>query len=587
MSFLPQEPRTSKDEVEMRSMTGIEDEIDGCEAPLISEAATLSPDDHDDDDHGKRALCRSDSRSSGSAFLWILTFSACVSGLLFGYDTGVISGTLVSIGSDLSARPLTILDKSLITSSTSLFALLASPVAGLLADKWGRKNVILIADLLFTAGALWQALAGTVWEMIVGRSIVGLAIGGASLVVPLYISELAPGHMRGRLVTVSLLFITGGQVVAYVVGFGFSNTEAGWRWMVLLGGLPSIVQFAILTFMPESPRWLAKAGDEERAKNVLQKVYYDRRQSTEHLVNHTLHSIKSEILEEEHAALASPETSSILPPRLTSLLFHPPHFRALAIACLLQGLQQLCGFNSLMYFSATIFSLLQFSSPTLTSMSIAITNFVATIGAFYFIDRIGRRRILLYTIPGMVIALLCCAYAFTFVDVSPPTDHEDAELGSSTPSQLPAAAILISLILYVITYATGLGPVPWQQSELFPLSVRSLGSSLSTATNWLCNFGVGLTFLPMMDVLTPFWTFTAYAIICIVGLLAIWMIYPETMGLDLEDVGELLKDGWGVKESLRRVEERRKATRGESGNVCSSATDESNRYSTIRDFDPL
>lgn len=505
MSLLLQESRTSKDEVEMRSITQIENEIDGAEAPLISDAGALSPDNHDDDDddHGKRALSRLRSKSYGSAFLWILTFSACVSGLLFGYDTGVISGTLVSIGSDLSARPLTTLDKSLITSSTSLFALLASPIAGFLADKWGRKNVILIADLLFTAGALWQALAGTVWEMIVGRSIIGLAIGGASLIVPLYVSELAPGHMRGRLVTVSLLFITGGQVVAYVVGFGFSNIEAGWRWMVLLGGLPSVIQFAVLSFMPENPRWLAKAGHTERARHVLQKVYYDRRQSTEHLVNHTLHSIKSEILEEERGALASPRQSSILPPTLTSLLFYPPHFRALIIACLLQGLQQLCGFNSLMYFSATIFSLLQFSSPTLTSLSIAITNFIATVGAFCFIDRIGRRRILLYSIPGMFIALLCCAYAFTFVNVSPPTDQDGAELSFSTSSRIPAIAILTSLILYVMTYATGLGPVPWQQSELFPLSVRSLGSSLSTATNWLCNFGVGLTFLPMMDVLTP------------------------------------------------------------------------------------
>lgn len=548
----PSQKKTPEEDIEMRSFAHTEDDTVGPQAPLISRNAA-------DDDHGRSATSKPHPRSNGSGFLWILTFAACVSGLLFGYDTGVISGTLVNIGSDLSARPLTTLDKSLITSSTSLFALIASPVAGVLADKWGRKCVILTADVLFTAGSLWQALASTVWAMILGRSIVGLAIGGASLIVPLYISELAPGHVRGRLVTVSLLFITGGQVVAYIVGWGFSAVPSGWRWMVGLGTLPAVFQFALLTFMPETPRWLAKAGYEERAKRILGKVYYDKRHPTEDVVAYTLHAIKSEIAEEEGASQSSPKTSPILPPRLSSLLFYPPHARALTIACLLQGLQQLCGFNSLMYFSATIFELLQFSSPTLTSLSIAVTNFAATVASFYLIDRIGRRRILLYTIPGMIIALLCCAFAFIFVDFAPPTDQQGIAGSSSTGSRLPAVAILISLLLYVIHYATGLGPVPWQQSELFPLSVRSLGSSLSTATNWLCNFGVGLTFLPMMELITPFWTFATYAAVCIAGWVAVWGIYPETMGLDLEDVGELLKDGWGVKESLRRVEEGKRA----------------------------
>ncbi len=556
-SPLPSKQETAEEEIEMRSVIHLEDENVGPEAPLISRDAALPP-DHSDNGKGA-ATTKPGPRSSGSNFLWILTFVACISGLLFGYDTGVISGTLVSVGSDLSARALTTLDKSLITSCTALCALIASPIAGILADKWGRKVVILIADALFTAGALWQALTGTVWGMILGRSIVGLAIGGASLIVPLYISELALGHLRGRLVTVSLLFITGGQVVAYLIGWGFSTTPAGWRWMVGLGILPAVVQFALLTFMPETPRWLAKAGYEERAKRILEKVYYDKKNPTGDAVSYTLQAIKSEILQEERARLANPKLSSILSPTFSSLLFHPPHARALAIACLLQGLQQLCGFNSLMYFSATIFSLLQFSSPILTSLSIAVTNFVATIAAFYLIDRVGRRRILLFTIPGMVIALLLCAFAFTFVNLAPPSDQQGTVASFSISSRLPAVAILVSLLFYVITFATGLGPVPWQQSELFPLSVRSLGSSLSTSTNWLCNFVVGLTFLPMMDVLTPFWTFVTYAGACALGWVAVWAIYPETMGLDLEDVGELLKDGWGVKESLRRVEQKNAA----------------------------
>ena len=496
------------------------------------------------------------STSGGNFFLWALTISACLSGLLFGYDTGVISSTLISIGSDLSSRPLTTLDKSLITSCTSLFAWIASPIAGLLADRLGRKKIILFADALFTAGALWQAVTTSVWGMILGRSIVGLAIGAASLIVPLYISELSPGHLRGRLVTVSLLFITGGQVIAYVIGWAFSSMPGGWRWMVGIGAFPAITQIAMLSFMPETPRFLAKVNREEKARQVLRKVYKTKAHSTSDEVDHILCAIKQEIHEEEEAKqrVKLTEHVTILPPVLSSLLFHPPHARALTIACLLQALQQLCGFNSLMYFSATIFSMLQFASPTLTSLSIASTNFIFTIAAFYLIDRVGRRRILLLTIPIMVLALLLCALAFTFVNLPKNAIVVDpASSAAATPSShLAAIAVLASLLLYVCPYATGLGPVPWQQSELFPLSVRSLGSSIATSTNWGCNTIVGLSFLPMMELLTPGWTFVTYAVICAFGWVAIWWIYPETAGLELEDVGKLLQNGWGVKESSKR-----------------------------------
>ena len=543
------------EEVEMRPIESIEDDhLPGPEAPLIAPDAS-SPTDQQGYQNVSHTRGSQDS-NSGSVFIWGLTFAACVSGLLFGYDTGVISATLISIGSDLSERPLTTLDKSLITSCTALFALIASPVAGVLADRWGRKIIILIADVLFTVGALWQAVTSTVGGMILGRSVVGLAIGGASLIVPLYISELAPGSIRGRLVTVSLLFITSGQVVAYIIGWTLSTVPAGWRWMVGLGAVPAVVQFAMLTVMPETPRWLTKAGLEERAREVLRKLYPEENQ--QETVNHTISAIKAEIIQEERANLVNPKDSFMLPSILASLLFHAPHRRALTIACLLQGLQQLCGFNSLMYFSATIFSSLDFSSPTLTALSIAVTNFIATVLAFYMIDRVGRRRTLLYTIPGMVVALILCGIAFTFISTSLSHGKAGSQAAKNDhTSRAPAVAILISLVLYVAHYATGLGPVPWQQSELFPLSVRSLGSSISTGTNWLCNFVVGLTFLPMMEILTPFWTFLVYAAVCAMGWVAIWWIYPETMGMDLEDVGELLKDGWGVEESLRRIERTR------------------------------
>ena len=208
-----------------------------------------------------------------------------------------------------------------------------------------------------------------------------------------------------------------------------------------------------------------------------------------------------------------------------------------------------------MYFSTTIFSQLQFSSPTLASLSIAVTNLVFTLVAMVSIDRVGRRRILLYSIPIMVLGLFTVALAFAFLGQKVPASTKGPAMIDNAKDPW-AYLILVSMIIYVSSYAIGMGNVPWQQSELFPLSIRSLGSSIATATNWGSNFVVGLTFLPMMELLSPTWTFVTYALICVVGWGCIWKIYPETMGLGLEEVGALLKDGWGVKESLQRLQGR-------------------------------
>lgn len=409
--------------------------------------------------------------------------------------------------------------------------------------------------------------------MILGRSIVGAAVGSASFVVPLYISELSPSPFRGRLVTVSSLFITGGQVVAYIVGWGFSSTAGGWRWMVGLGAAPALLQFFMLFFMPETPRLLIQKGRVAEAKRVLTRVYGSSN-DTQRLVTAVLRRVELEVMEEE---LARPQTlkdpTNSWTARLahsttsfTQLLTVGPHRRALTIACTLQAAQQMCGFNSLMYFSATIFQLVGFSSPTLTSLSIALTNFLFTLVAFWTIDRIGRRRILLQSIPVMVLGLACCAVAFAFVALPEEAHALPLLLLSRTIGEGKTwpALILLSMILYVAAYALGLGCVPWQQSELFPLSVRATGSALATSTNWASNTLVGLTFLPFMGVLGPSGTFALYAGVCAGAWGAVWGIYPETAGLGLEEVGGLLAEGFGVRESVKAFE-RRKRERVEGG----------------------
>ena len=545
------------------------DRNDGAHAPLIADT------EHGLSDHAHGDTSRESDVASPNIFIWALTFAAGISGLLFGYDTGVISSTLVSIGNDLG-HPLTTLDKSLITSCTSLSALIASPLAALLADRIGRKPIIVIADVLFISGALFQSATTSVSGMVVGRSVVGFAIGGASLVVPLYISELSPAASRGKLVTLSVLFIAAGQVVAYVIGYALSMQRNGWRWMVGLGAAPAFLQFALMIVLPESPRWLVKAGKSQQARNILRKVYASGKDQA---VEEVLHAIKTEIVEEDATNNnVSTSVTGSKPQmwltrarnRFAELFYVGGNRRALIIACLLQGLQQLCGFvwqssseyndyvidiiqNSLMYFSATIFSLLDFYSPTLTSLSIAVTNFVCTLLALMIIDRVGRRRILLLSIPVMVVGLTACSVAYEYLG-HPSWDHDTAGSSSGVDARSPwAVVILVAMVVYVSGYATGLGNVAWQQSELFPLSVRSWGSGLATATNWGCNFVVGLTFLPMMELLTPAWTFAIYSLVCIVGWVCCWAIYPETKGLGLEDVRGLLRDSYGVEESLRRA----------------------------------
>ncbi|KAL2136688.1 hypothetical protein VTI74DRAFT_2099 [Chaetomium olivicolor] len=520
--------------------------MSSAEEPLIPRRPSLE-DTHLD--AGEDVTPTPPSPPSPTLFIYLLTFSAGISGLLFGYDTGVISSTLITLGTSLSPSPLTPLQKSIITSSTSLLALLISPFSSLLADALGRKRILLLADALFILGALVQACSNSVAAMVLGRSVVGMAVGAASFVVPLYIAELAPAGHRGRLVTMNVIFITAGQVVAYLVGWvlGESGEEGrAWRWMVGLGAAPAVVQAAVLVVMPETPRWLVMIGRVGEARRVVERVVGKAGGRKE--VDATVKGIEIEVREESECrrgrALGRGYERGGWKDSVRELVGVRRNRRALAIACLLQGLQQLCGFNSLMYFSATIFAMLGFPIPTLTSLVVAVTNFVFTLAALFLIDRIGRRRILLWSIPFMIAGLLLAAYGFSFITLA----SADFTQEKAAPGKGAAVTILVSIMVYVAGYAMGLGNVPWMQSELFALNVRALGSGIATATNWGANFLIGLTFLLLMDALTPSWTFVLYAAICAGGYGLIWRLYPETAGLSLEEAASLLEDdNWGVR----------------------------------------
>ncbi|KAK7204812.1 Myo-inositol transporter [Myxozyma melibiosi] len=474
-------------------------------------------------------------------FVFLLVILVSFSGFLFGYDTGYISGALTSMGTDLG-HELSDGDESFITSATSLGALLGGIIAGSLADVLGRKWVTLGANTLFIIGAAIQTASHTVWTMIAGRFIMGWGVGIASLIAPLYISEMAPSRFRGRLVILNVLAITGGQVIAYAIGAGLESVDNGWRILVGLGILPAAVQMAMFILMPETPRFLVSRGRTEEAKRVIRWIYSPRNA----VVSEDLVEKKVKLLEifnnEQH-----PEWSRARRLRyaVRQLVVIPENMRAVIIACMLQGIQQFSGFNSLMYFSSSLFAMVGFNHPTAVSIIVAGTNMAFTIIAFILIDRIGRRRILLFTIPCMAISLVIAAIAFHYLPAN------------ATGSNPWAICILVFMMCYVASYASGIGNVPWQQSELFAMQVRGLGTSLATATNWAGNLVISSTYLTMMDNITPSGTFGLFAGLCMLGWIGVLFMYPETAYLTLEDIQGLLKGGFGIKKSQKMSREQR------------------------------
>ncbi|KAG0697657.1 general substrate transporter [Suillus ampliporus] len=478
-------------------------------------------------------------------FVWLLVACCTISGLLFGYDTGVISGTLVTIKGDLGPAQLSDGQKEFITSATTLGALLGGLAAGAMSDWTGRRPVLGIADIIFVGGALGQAVCHTVWSMIGCRFLIGIGVGLASCIAPLYIQELSPTRLRGRMVVLNVVMITFGQVVAYGIDAGFENVSGGWRWMVGLGTVPAGIQLACLAFLPESPRILIRRGNIEAAHKVLERVYS---QATAKQIDLQLQVLRASVQQSIDIA-----NSTTFFERFNSMITVPVNRRALIIGCGMQAFQQLCGFNTLMYYSASLFQEIGFNQPTAVGLIVSGTNFVFTLIALKYIDIVGRRRIMVFSAPGMIFGLTLASIAFHYM-----TLHTGGDLVTgATYSKTWSAIVLLSMIIFVASYATGLGNVPWQQGELFGLEVRGIGTSLSTATNWAGNLLIGSTYLSLMAKITPAGAFGFYAGLCLLGWLFCLFFFPETAGLSLEEAQSIFRDGFGIRESQRMRNQKR------------------------------
>ncbi|QEU59805.1 Itr1/Itr2 [Kluyveromyces lactis] len=482
-----------------------------------------------------------------SPFILILTFTASISGFMFGYDTGYISSALVSIGTDLDNKPLTYGDKEIITAATSLGALISAVFAGISADIFGRKPCLMFSNILFVIGAALQVSAHSFWQMAVGRLIMGFGVGIGSLLAPLFISEIAPKHIRGRLTVINSLWLTGGQLIAYACGAGLNKVHNGWRILVGLSLIPTVVQFTCFSFLPDTPRFYVIKGNYKKAAEVLQKSY----------INAPQELIDQKIRELSDLNEAIPGKTPVHKFFNTVKELHtvPCNFRALVIGCGLQGIQQFCGWNSLMYFSGTIFQTVGFENSTAVSIIVAGTNFVFTLVAFFAIDKVGRRAILLIGLPGMMVSLVMCAIAFHFLDIK-FTGAGESQVSNGGFSSW-GIVVIVFIMVYAAFYALGIGTVPWQQSELFATSVRGVGTSYCTATNWAGSLIIASTFLTMLQNITPTGTFSLFAALAAVSTVFCYLCYPELSGLELEEVQTILSDGFNIKASKQLAKKRK------------------------------
>lgn len=447
------------------------------------------------------------STTHGHTLLYLAVGIAALGGLLFGYDTGVISGALLYLNSSFH---LTSLTKEVAVSAVLVGAILGAVIASWLSNALGRRPTLLITALIFTAGAILTAFSPNLWIFILWRLIVGVSIGIAASVVPAYISEIAPARWRGMMVTLYQLAITIGIAVSYWVDLAFARAGMGWRPMFAVAAIPSLIFLVGMLFNPETPRWLASRGRWHDADTVLARVTGERNNAA------ALAEIRASLINEDtHGALRK--------------LLQPGLRLALLAGVGLAIFQQFVGINTIIYYAPTIFGMVGFNSNSAAIMAtsvVGVVNVFSTIVACILVDRAGRRPLLLWGTAGMVVALLIPSLIFAF-----------------RPAHV-AGLTLFMLILYIVAFAIGMGPVFWVLSaELFPTHVRTTGASVSTLFNWAANLLVSITFLSLVDSIGTSWTFGIYALLGVAAFLFIGRFIPETRRKSLESIERYWQNG--------------------------------------------
>jgi SP family galactose:H+ symporter-like MFS transporter len=433
--------------------------------------------------------------------VYVTAAIAGLAGLLFGYDTGIIAGALLSIQPEFGLGSFA---SGMVVGAVPVGAVAGAWFASSRGDLLGRRTLILVSAGVFIVGAIGSAVADSALLLIIARVVIGLGIGVASAITPVYISEIAPPDIRGGLVTFFQLAVTIGILVAYLVGLAFTDVGGGWRWMLGLGAVPALVLALGVVRLPRSPRWLIMTGDEEGAKEALARI----RTGGPEEISREVADIRSSLGEEKGASWRD--------------LLQPVVKAALVVGIGLAVLQQITGINTVIYYAPTIIQQAGIgsdSSAILASLGVGVINVLMTVVALRLLDRAGRRTMLFIGVSGMSLSLFLLGAAF---------------LGSGTFTSVIA---IVSLMLFVSSFAISLGPIFWLlNAEIYPLNVRSKAASAGTMTNWFFNFLVSLTFLPLIDLLTQSGAFWFYGLVGLVTLWFCWKFVPETKGRSLEQI---------------------------------------------------
>jgi sugar porter (SP) family MFS transporter len=431
-------------------------------------------------------------------------FFGALGGLLFGYDTGVISGALLFIPNSFKLNSFL---QGAIVAGLLLGAMIGAACAGRLADRLGRRRLIIIAAVVFTGGALLAAFAPSVSVLIAARFIIGLAVGSAALVVPLYLAEIAPAEVRGAITSLNQLMIVGGILAAFIVN-AILASSGNWRLMLGLAAVPSAVLLVGMFFMPETPRFLVHAGEEDTARDVLEDLPGDER--------------PQERIEEIHEVDRAEEDTG-----LAALLRAKWVRPALLVAAGLAVFQQLVGINTIIYYAPTTLTNVGFgkTSAIYANLIIGVINVALTFVAVRLIDRVGRKPLLFAGVAGMAGSLLVLGIGLSVL----ATPHHPGD---------PAAILtLVCLATFIASFAATWGPVVWVMiPEVLPLSVRGTAMGVAVFGNWAANFAVAQTFPPLLSGVGPGPVFLGYAALGICAGLFVKVFVTETKGRSLEEI---------------------------------------------------
>ena len=434
---------------------------------------------------------------------WYIYLFGALGGLLFGYDTGVISGALLYIRSDMH---LDSLEQGIVVSSVLLGAMLGAATISPLSDRYGRKKMVLLSAILFLVGSILSGTAVDVYMLVGSRVILGTAVGGASALVPLYLAEISPASARGSLSSLNQLMVMTGILVAYLINYAFANVQDGWRWMLAFAALPAIILLVGGSFLPESPRFLYKIGKFDEARAVLVRL----RGTTD---------VADELATIEENSKQQAGTFKDLFSKLTR-----PALIAAVGLCIFQ---QITGCNTVLYYAPTIFTQVGLgkSSAILGTVGIGVISVVITGIAVLIMDKFNRRSLLIFGSTGMAISL----FALTIV----------TQLSAGT-SAFTSTVVLLALAVYIVFFSATWGPIAWVvMAEVFPLNVRGLGTGFASVIDWFADLMVSLTFPVMLSAMGTY-IFAVYGVICLLAIYFIKNFVFETRGVSLEEIEQHL-----------------------------------------------